>query len=298
MGSGNWDSSKWKSYASTRGIDNSRTVDEVYNTSSVKEKYLPYNVTRESCDSVEHPNSTPIAIGLDVTGSMGRIVHMVAKKLDTLISSIYEKNPVTDPQLMFAAIDDYFATETPLQVTQFESDIRIAEQLTDLKFISHGGGNGFESYPLFWYFCAKHTKLDCENHGKKGFLFTMGDDGFPKSMGYMELKEVFGDCVDEGITTEQLVEDVFEKYELFHFCLTEGGSYRERDYIEFQKLLGSHAIKVENYEYLPEIITSILELYSGKTLSDITSYMEEDCANSVIKALSHLENSKDDIELF
>lgn len=76
MGSGNWDSSKWKSYASTRGIDNSRTVDEVYNTSSVKEKYLPYNVTRESCDSVEHPNSTPIAIGLDVTGSMGRIVHI------------------------------------------------------------------------------------------------------------------------------------------------------------------------------------------------------------------------------
>lgn len=151
MGNGAWTSSDWSSYAKRTGISKAKDASEIYKTGSVKEIYLPYGITRESCDSDEHPESTPIAIGLDVTGSMGPIIHSVAKKLGDFVGDIYNKKTIKDPQIMFGAIDDYFATETPLQVTQFESDIRIAEQLTDLKFISRGAGNGFESYPLFWY---------------------------------------------------------------------------------------------------------------------------------------------------
>lgn len=272
MGNGAWTSSDWSSYAKRTGISKAKDASEIYKTGSVKEIYLPHGITRESCDSDEHPESTPIAIGLDVTGSMGPIIHSVAKKLGDFVGDIYNKKTIKDPQIMFGAIDDYFATETPLQVTQFESDIRIAEQLTDLKFISRGAGNGFESYPLFWYFCARHTKLDCvNNRSKKGFLFTMGDDGYPKSMSGQELKDIFGDEILEGITTQKVLDEVMEKYEIFHLCFAQGGSYRESDYDKWKSLMGNRAIKVTDWECLPEIITSIMELYSGVSLEDILS---------------------------
>lgn len=289
MGGGAWTSREWDSYSTRTGIAKSTSVEEVYRTGSVKKIYLPYEITRESCDSEEHPESTPIAIGLDVTGSMNSIVHSVAKKLGDFVGSIYDKKPVKDPQIMFGAIDDYFATDTPLQVTQFESDIRIAEQLTDLKFIGHGAGNGFESYPLFWYFCARHTKLDCfNNRGKKGFLFTMGDDGYPKSMSGQELKDIFGDTVSEGLSTQQVLDEAMQKFEVFHLCFTQGSSYYESDYKSWKQLMGSHAIKVTDWRYLPEIITSIIEVYSGKSFDDILDSFDSDKQMVIKVALQEL----------
>ena len=34
----------------------------------------PYNVIRECCDTEEHPNTIPVILALDVTGSMGSIL--------------------------------------------------------------------------------------------------------------------------------------------------------------------------------------------------------------------------------
>ena len=58
----------------------------------------------------------------------------ISLKLNTLLTEIYEKNPVEDPQVMFVAFGDTTCDRHPLQVTQFESDIRIAEQLNDIYF--------------------------------------------------------------------------------------------------------------------------------------------------------------------
>lgn len=290
MGSGSWTSDTWKSYRTAAKIDTSRSVEDIYNMGDVKPKYLPQNVMRESCDSEEHPESTPIAVFLDVTGSMGRIVHNCAKRLGDFVGEIYEKSIVTDPQILFGAVDDSFATDTPLQVTQYESDIRIAEQLTDLKFISRGAGNGFESYPLAWYFCARHTKIDSyEKHGRKGFLFTMGDDGYPNEMSVAEIKKVFGDKIPNRVTTQEILNEVSQKYEVFHLCFTQGGSYYEKDYRDWKKLMGSHAIKVTDWQYLPEIMNGVLAIYQGKTLKDIVAEKDEDCKECLTIALRGLK---------
>ena len=163
MGSGTFTSRDWSSYTTSRGYTAKSTVSDMYKAASVKSSMEPVGINyRESCDSDEHPNSTPIILGLDVTGSMGSVLETVSKKLNTLIMEIYDRKPVKDPQIMIMAFGDVECDRHPLQVSQFESDIRIAEQLNDVYFERGGGGNDGESYTLPWYFAARHTKIDLQ----------------------------------------------------------------------------------------------------------------------------------------
>lgn len=275
MGNGrSWSKSDWDRYKTTKKVDYSKakTVSDVYKSSYVKSSYLPRNVARESRDSELHPNSSAIVIGLDTTGSMGSVVVNIAKKLETTVGEIFERLPVTDPQIMFSFIDDSFAYDDPLQVTQFEVDTKIAEQLTDMHFTGYGGGNDFESYPLLWYFCSRHTEIDCyEKRHKKGFLITIGDDGYPEKLTATEIKRVFGDDVSGDIKTDELLAEINKKYEVFHMCVVEGGSYSEKDFNKWKNLIGSHAIKVSDYSKIPEIIVSLLQVHSGASINDVAS---------------------------
>ena len=112
-----------------------KTTDQIYKSTSMKPQYDPMRVMRESRDSDNHPNSTPILIGLDVTGSMDTILNEVAQQVGDMVLDIIDRKPISDPQIAFAAIGDAPAgDEYPFQITQFESDIKIAHQLTDLYF--------------------------------------------------------------------------------------------------------------------------------------------------------------------
>lgn len=149
MGCGTWTTKDWDSYTTTRGFSRTSSASELYKNSAMKDEFNPKNIdVRESCDSNEHPNSSPIILGLDVTGSMSSVLETVSLKLNTLITEIFKREPVTDPQIMFLAFGDEYYDRCPLQATQFESDIRIAEQLNDVYFERGGGGNGGESYAL------------------------------------------------------------------------------------------------------------------------------------------------------
>lgn len=287
MGSGAWRSQDWTSYYS-KTID-SKSVHEVYTTRGMKPEYDPNNVDRESCDSDDHPQSTPIIIGLDVTGSMGRILMAVADRLGDLVGEVLDRKPVTDPQIMFNAIGDSTCDDAPLQVTQFESDIRIASQLTELYFERGGGGNQFESYPLSWYFAANHTKIDSfDKRGRKGFLFTMGDDGCPSALTRAEVKRIFGDDIEDNVSIDELITQVNRKYEVFHLCLLQGSTYRAQDLDKWQKILGERAIPVSDYQKIPEIIVSILERMAGKSEEEIVKSWDGSTALVVREAIKGL----------
>ena len=295
MGCGSWSSRDWSSYSSSS--ISGKGSSGIYTSTKMKSEFDPKNVIRESCDSVDHPNSTPIILGLDVTGSMSSILTVMAEKLGMLVEEILNREPVADPQILFSAIGDSVFDDYPLQVTQFESDIRIAKQLTDVYFERGGGGNGFESYPLTWYFAANHTK--CDNYlkrNKKGFIFTFGDDGYPTKLTKSEIKEIFGDDVEGDISVEDLVNQVNRKYEIYHFCMEEGGSYREEDYRSWQELLGERAIKVRDYEKIPELIVSILEAHAGKDKDEIIKSWDGSTAVAVADALSGLTINKTSTE--
>lgn len=290
MGGGSWDANSWSNYAQSR-VTGKASAQSIYTARSGKQDYSPNGVIRESRDSIEHPFSTPIVLGLDVTGSMSSILKVMAEKLGLLVTEILNRNPVSDPQILFAAIGDAMCDDYPLQVTQFESDIRIAEQLTDLYFEQGGGGNGFESYPLAWYFSANKTSTDnYEKRNKKGYLFTFGDDGYPDVLTKREIYSVFGDVVEKDIPIEDVLTQVNRKYEVYHFLMTQGGSHRDSDLKKWQKLLGERAIKVSDYSKIPELIVSILELSNGKDLNQVASTWDSSTAVVIRDSLNKLTN--------
>lgn len=285
MGGGSWTSSNWDSYSSTiKG----KTVDAIY-SKKVKDDFLPKNIIkRESRVSEEHPNPTSIIIGLDVTGSMNDVLDTVVKKLNVIVEKAYSENIITDPQIMFSAIGDHVVDDYPLQVTQFESDIRIAEQLKELFFEKGGGGNNFESYPLIWHFANKYTEIDSLKKNKKGFIFTIGDDGCPDKLNKEFINRYFKDSVGEDISVKHMLNEVAEKYEVFHIYLTEDeDKARYRDSFD---MLGERLIILNrsSVDKIPEIIISTLQLLGGKNLQEVTEQWGGDTSLVVHKSLKDL----------
>jgi hypothetical protein len=222
---------------------------------------------REARDSEDHPESLPIIIGLDVTGSMGYLAEKVAKEaLNETMMKLYSTNAVKDPALMFAAYGDY-RDESPLQVTQFESDIRIAEQLLDLWLEEHGNGDVVPC--LLWYFAAKHTLLDnYEKRGKKGFLFTIGDDAECRTdMRQLATtyNRVIGDTVSASV--ENVLKETTKKFEVFHLFL-DGGGHKAQSIVN---LLPGHTMVIapDEIDAIPEILISTMQLVSGKTIPEV-----------------------------
>lgn len=283
-------SDSYSSFKKSRNITNQSSFTDIYKSTSTKKNYLPRNVTRESRDSDKHPNSTAVIFGIDSTGSMSSIYEAVAKKFETAVVEIFERLPVPDPQIMFAAVDDVEAHGIdPLQVTQFEVDNKIAEQLFDLYYTGCGMGNGFESYQLLWYFASRHTSIDCyEKRKKKGILITVGDDGPQYTLKKRDIERIFGDCEAHDMTAEELLNEVNKKFEVYHICLEQGGSYRESDYESWKKLIGSHALKLSNYQKLPELLVSVLEIYGGKSVNDTANSWDGSTSVVIRDALSSL----------
>lgn len=290
MGGGNWTSQNWNTYH--QSAINGRSAKQIYSSSQMQDKYNPAKVAiRESRDNADHANSTPIIVGLDVTGSMNDILEAVANGLGTLVQGVYDNLPVTDPQIMFAAIGDAFVDDAPLQVTQFESDIRIAEQLKDLWFEGGGGGNGSESYPLVWAFAKDKVQTDnFDKRDKKGFIFTMGDDGWPSKITKEQLSGVLGTTPSEDVDVQSLLEEVSRKWEVFHLCLRQGQTYRDTDLSRWQRLLGERAIPVTDHTKIPEIIISILETVAGKSVEDVIGSWDGSTGLVVKNAISGLSN--------
>ena len=102
MGYGSYSASDWKKLKESRQLNKGQRVEEVFKKSECDQKYNPrYIGTRECFDSEDHPNTTPIVVGLDVTGSMGYLaVEVATGALNELITKLYSTGAVEDPALM------------------------------------------------------------------------------------------------------------------------------------------------------------------------------------------------------
>jgi len=293
MGSGSWTSKDWSGYTASRGYTDKSTTSDMYKASTIKAAFNPVGVKyRESCDSVEHPLSTPIVLCLDVTGSMGSVLETISKKLNTLATEIYTRMPVTDPQIMFAAFGDTTWDNCPLQVTQFESDIRIAEQLNDIYFERGGGGNEGESYILPWYFAARHTKTDSfEKRGKKGLLFTIGDEPYLDTLSAADIKKFVGDDIQANLSAEELLTEVSRCYDVYHLMIEEGSGMRgngSRVINKWTKLRGQQAIRVSDCTKIPEIIVSVPDVAAGTAAAAVAASWDGSPSVAVHSAISGL----------
>lgn len=292
MGHGSYQSRDWDRLRSARNISSNSTVQDLYRSRQMKESMNPRGIRyRESCDSMDNPASTAIIFGLDVTGSMGYLSEEIAKgALNRTMLEIYEKNPVTNPHIMFQAIGDSKSDQAPLQVTQFEADIRIAEQLLDVYFEGRGGGNGGESYLLSWYFADRHTKIDCyEKRKEKGFLFTIGDECCHRTLTADEIMRVFGE-EDRDRSAEELYEKASEKYEIFHIVMKAGAYRYQHSGDDWRKLIGSRAVELdpEDLDVLPEIFVSLMQAARGMEPERVAAQWNGKAAEVVRRILAEM----------
>ncbi len=269
MGYGSYTSSTFSDYSTSRGIsydsytgkmDSSVSHQDIFKSSRIVDELNPYKVTRECCDSEAHPYTKPVILALDVTGSMGDAATEVAKSLGVIMGDLYDK--VTDIQFMTMGIGDFAYDRSPLQVSQFESDIRINEQLDKIWFEFGGGGNLFESYTAAWKFGLDHTKLDCfDKRHTKATLITIGDEMINPYIDGDRWKEVTGETVQADIETKELFKAVSEKFNIYHIHVDHrgrGGNYNDKCVNSFKAIIGDQNVFTCTVEDIDKTITNII----------------------------------------
>ncbi len=292
MGYARWDPKDWKTY--TRKTTRGRSRDEVFSRRSIRKDFDPRKIgLRESRDSDANPESNAIIVAFDETGSMGSIPDaFVREGLGTLVTEVLDRKPVTDPHVMMMGIGDAWCDSAPLQVTQFEADIRIAEQLKDMYLEGGGGGNQWESYNLPWYFAARKTAIDCfEKRGKKGYLFTVGDEPPPPVLLAGHVKEVMGEKIQGDLDSRDVLAMASRMYEVFHVVIEEGSYFRHdpRGVTDpWRELLGQRALMLSDYNRLAEVIVSAIEINEGRDRRAVTASWSGDTSLVVADAVKAL----------
>jgi hypothetical protein len=275
MGSGRWSTNVYDEHARYKAASGKSTFD--YSDSlhrrgrsswHVHKSLDPRNVRfRESRDSDEHPESTPIVVMFDVTGSMLTIPVVLQKKLPELLGLLLRKGYVSDPQILFGAIGDATCDQVPLQVGQFESDNRMDQNLEDIFLEGGGGGQRTESYELAMYFAARHTDTDaCRKHGRKGYMFIIGDEMAYPRVSRREVSAIIGDGLQQDIPTSEIVRELRERYHVF-YILPQSASYGGDPHILgfWRKLLGQNVLELEDAEAVCETIALTIGMMEGST---------------------------------
>lgn len=294
MGMGTFDARTYRTFSDSV---KSKSTNEIY-SSKLNKNLDPKGVgMRESRDSADNPESTPVIIAIDVTGSMGMIADVIAREgLGTLFTSILDRKPITDPHVMFMGIGDANFDSAPLQVSQFEADKRIIEQLTQIWLEHGGGGNNFESYNLPWYFAANHTVHDSYlKRAKRGYLFTVGDEESPAALTKEQIKRFIGDDVERNITPLESLESAQRSYDVFHVVIKEGSHARhhlDRVMSSWMPLLGQHLIPLADHTKLAETIVSVIEVAEGLSAKESASRWSSSIGSVVFDAVRQVPTGR------
>ena len=261
MGGGSYSFSARADRSATLGWS-TMSAGETFKSKAVNNAMDPHGISvRQSLDSVEHPNTVPIILALDVTGSMGSVPHYLVKEgLPTLMEGIL-KAGIADPQVLFLAIGDHQCDSAPLQVGQFESSDELLDHwLTKVYLEGGGGGNDGESYLLAWYFAASHTEIDSfSKRNTKGWLFTVGDEPTLAEIPARKLRDLMGDGEYQTWSASELLDQARERYNVFHLHVKQTKSGSRQDVMDgWKQLMGEDLVIVERREDIPRLIAEIV----------------------------------------
>ena len=298
MGGASFDPGHWDTFTTTKVAG--KPTAAVFKASSLKEsldpKLMKSMIVNPGDDAV-CPNSTAIIIGLDETGSMGIIPdYTVRTGFPKLFEEIYKRKPVTDPHIMFMGIGDDQHDKHPMQISQFEAGMRLAEQLTDIYLEGNGGNNNCEGYTFPWYMAAMHTKIDCfDKRGKKGYLFTVGDEEPNPILRKRDIERVLFGVDEEGkplgcgpqtdLTARQLLDMVSRIYNVFHVIVEQGSYARyhmDKVTTKWQELLVSVRCGLRIHTKLSEVIVSAIQQCEGDSVATIVDSWKDPGTRAVV----------------
>ncbi len=273
MGSGRWSTSVYDEHNRLKTASGKSTFDysDTLHRSGrahwkVHPTLNPFQVkSRESRDSIEHPDSMAIAVMFDVTGSMGSVPVILQQKLPELFGLLLRKGYVSDPQILFGAIGDATCDRIPLQAGQFESDNRMDQNLENIFLEGGGGGQRTESYELALYFLARHTDIDCwERRRRKGYAFIIGDEMAYPQVNRHEVQKHIAGGLETNIPTTEIVRELRRRYHVF-YILPNAASYGgDPEILGFWRgLLGQNVIELDEVGAVCETIALTIGMTEG-----------------------------------
>jgi hypothetical protein len=261
MGSGVFTSSVFCDYSTSLGRSYDTVTNYVsgqeYTAKRMDEGLDPKKFTiRECVNSEEHPNTVPVILALDVTGSMGSACSETAAAIGKIVINLF--NRFKDVEFCIMGIGDLAYDRAPIQMSQFESDVRIAEALDKVYMEHGGGGNSYESYTAAWYMGLYHTKLDCfDKQNRKGIIITMGDEPLNPYLPVEELNEETNGHAQGDVDTDKLYVDASKKFDIYHIAIDDKACmyryYKGEIENTWAKLLGSN-FKVSTINELSKTI--------------------------------------------
>jgi hypothetical protein len=281
VGNARWSDADWQAHAR---VARSKSRSQIFTQSRLAPELDPARIkVRESCDSEANPNSTPIILAVDETGSMGVLAEVIIKQgLGTIMKAVYDRRPVTDPHILCMALGDAFTDSAALQVTQFEASVEpLTNQVRKLYLEGNGGGNGGETYALAWLFAASKTRCDAFKHGRKGFLFTIGDEAPHRTVTREQAKRFAGVSVEADLDARALLESLKDDWQVFHLIVETSSTKEQNAVMKWRELLGERAVVVSDIERLPEVIVSLIQAVAGTSPEEIVGSWDETAAPAV-----------------
>lgn len=278
MGGGNFSTHDYQQAARTRaatGASDFGYSDRMRSTPRNQRKAADSlnafgSVSREARDSAEHPQSTPIAVLFDVTGSMGSVPVTLQKRLPDLLGLLTRGGYATDPQILVGAIGDEQFDSVPLQVGQFESDNRIDDQLRDIYLEGGGGGDRKESYALAAYFLATRAQMDSlDKRGRKGYCFIIGDEANKPALSRAAVSRFIGDELAEDISLDEVYRQLEEKFHVY-FIVPQLTSYYDQPWLEqhWRGIVGERFLRLEDPEEVCDLIALTVGVMEGAVTLD------------------------------
>lgn len=271
MGSGSFSAKAYADYATTTG----KTIDHSTGyvlfgqkfASKALDSFGARDVVRECINTTEHPNTVPVILALDVTGSMGSASNRTASALGKIALNLIDKNPGKDLEFLAMGIGDIEYDRHPIQVSQFESDKRILESMDNI-YQEHGGGpNDYESYSAAWYFGLYQTKLDAfDKQNRKGIIITMGDEPLNPILETSEMQKFVGVMPRNAfVNTNELYAEAKKKFDIYHIIIDDASTYYGKadsgDKVAIEdswSILGKNLF-VSTIKHLPEVIEECIQ---------------------------------------
>jgi hypothetical protein len=298
MGSGRWSTDVYSARDNYRRATGTSAF--AYSDAGAREAHAaldPKGVRkREARDSQEHPDSTPIAVLFDVTGSMGTVPRTLQTKLPQLLGLLTRKGYAADPQILFGAVGDATCDRVPLQIGQFESDNRMEDDLEKIVLEGGGGGQKRESYELAMYFMARHTTLDSVRRGRRGYLFLIGDEMPYDQVKPKEVKRFVGDELTEPVSTEAILAELQRTFGVYYLMPTAAGWGGDPEILaRWRGLLGQNVILLDDLDAVCETIALTVGLAEDRVdldagLADLVEFGSS-AGGTVRRALAPLHRS-------
>ena len=307
MGGGVWSAATYSGVTSSKirtgttfGYDRSVRSSGVYKAhedlNPKKLNKAGLNV-RESRDSTEHPNSLPIIVAFDSTGSMGSVPRVMQQKLGTVFKLLVDKGYAKDPQVAVATYGDAHCDSVPLQFGQFESDNRVDDTLDNMFLEGGGGGNNGETSNLLLYYAATHTETDSWDKRKhKGHLFLIADEK-QVPIDKDHVCEVIGDKQPllDDLSNESIAKAVTEKWHVWVLLIDNSAARFQRSHEFYANLFGEKQVLiVEDPNNIAETIAAVVGFAEGTDRTTIERDLTETAGKEIALRVGKTLTRKND----